>query len=269
MPSDFQLVPTPNPLEVMVSIVVPDRIVNEKFALLPNGPYLQEYTTYAQFNWSATPPRVKEFGHYRYVFMEKAGADTTRFFFARPHTNKEKNTPFKVIESTRHYVWPAVLLDLYIVRSTFDISNNNGSSVQNAPRYFFRKREVPPTPHNSRVEIEQFLSDTPWDAKELVHPQPVPTDIDGSYLGTQVSVQRCLHRRVVFPELVPGASIVSGAGMDGSDRFGTPREQVFPATNFATWVPFYIEDVVQPQRGLYLRERVRIHPPPQGEAISV
>jgi hypothetical protein len=271
MPSDFQLVPTPNPLEVMVSIVVPDKIVNEKLALkpTPNGLYLAEGLTYSKFYWAATPPRVQDFGHYRYAFMEKAGADATRFFFAKPRTDKEKNTPFKVIKSTRQYVWPAVLLDFYIIRSSFDISNNNGSTVQNAARYFPRFRFVPATPHDSLIEIEQFLSDTPWHEKELVHPQPVPTDIDGSYLGTRISFPRCLHRRVTLPELVPGAAIVLGAGMEGSDRFGTPREQVFPSTNFATWVPFYIEDVVQPQRGLYLRERVRIHPPPQGEAVSV
>lgn len=269
MASDFQLVPTPNPLEFQVAVTVPDRIINDRLALQPDGPYLKEYTPYNEFPWIATPPRVEEFGSYRYVFSEKAGADATRFFFARTRTDEEKNTPFKEWTSTRHYVWPAVLLDFYIIRSSFTINTYNGTDTESAPRYMPRYRYQPSTPHDSRIRIRQYLSDTPWPANRLVHPQPVATDIDGSYLGVSMRFPRCLHRRVTFPELVPGASIVLGAGMEGSDRSGTPREQIFPATNFSDWVRFDIEDVVQPTRGLFLRERVTIYPPDRGEPIEL
>lgn len=269
MASDFQLIPTPNPLEFMVALTVPDRVINDNLKLLPGGALLAEYTPYKQFTWAATKPRVEEFGNYRYVFSEKPAGDFTRFYFAKPRTEEEKNTPFKTIKSTRQYVWPAVLLELYFVRSTFSLSNYNGTTTQNAPRYLPRYRFVPTTSHDSIIVIEQFLSDTPWPESVLRHPQPLPTDIDGNYLGVSVNFPRCLHRRVVLPELVPGATVVLGAGMEGSDRNGTPREQVFPETNFSNWVEFYIEDVVQPQRGMYLRERVKIKPPPQGEATQI
>lgn len=269
MSSQFQLVPTPNPLEFMVAITVPDRIVNEQLKLLPNSDGLEEYTPYNKFTWIANPPRVGEFGSYRYVFSEKAGADATTFFFAKTRTDEERNTPFKDWTSTRHYVWPAVLLDFYVIESSFDISNYNGSTTQNATRYLPRFRYVPSTPHDSKIRIRQYLSDTPWPSNRIVHPQPVPTDIDGSYLGVKMSFPRCLHRRVTFTELVPGARIVYGVGMEGSGRNGTPREQIFPATNFSDWVRFDIEDVVQPTRGLYLRERVTIYPPDRGEPIEL
>lgn len=269
MPSQFQLVPTPNPLEFQVAITIPDREINERLALLPSGELLEEYTPYSEFRWCATPPRVGEFGNYRYGFSEKAGADATTFYFNKPRTAEERDTPFKEWDSTRHYVWPAVLLDFYVIESTFDISNYNGSTTQNATRYLPRFRYVPTTPHDSRIRIRQYLSDTPWPSGKITHPQPVPTDIDGSYLGVKMSFPRCLHRRVTFKELVPGAKIVYGVGMEGSDRNGTPREQIFPATNFSDWVRFDIEDVVQPNRGLWLRERVTIYPPDRGEPIEL
>lgn len=269
MASDFQLIPTANPLEFQIAITVPDRAVNNALALQPLGPFLAEYTEYNKFSWAATPPRVEEFGHYRYCFSEKASADATRFYFSRPHTAKEKNTPFKRIPSTRHYVWPAVLLDFYIIESSFPITTATGvATLDSATRYMPRFRYIPTTPYDSEILIEQFLSDTPWSSEELVHPQPIPTDIDGSYLGVKMSFPRCLHRRVTFPELVPGAQIIFGAGMEGSGRNGTPREQIFPTTNMAAWQEFYIEDVVQPQRGMFLRERILIKPPPRGEAIQ-
>jgi hypothetical protein len=269
--STFQLVETPNPLEWMVALTVPDEIINRQLALLPktatrpDGLLLEQYTPYSQFTWAGTLPRVQDFGDYRYVSCRKASAGTMTFFFGKPRTEREKNTPFKTWRSTRHYVWPAVLLDLYFIRSSFTINTFNGQTTESATRYLPRFRSVDPTPHDSLIKIRQYLSDTPWGEEELVHPQPVPTPIDGSYLNTQVRFARCLHRRVTLPELVPGAQIVAGAGMEGSDRNGTPREQVFPATNFADWVKFDIEDSVQLVNGLYLRERITIYPPNRGE----
>jgi hypothetical protein len=56
--------------------------------------------------------------------------------------------------------------------------------------------------------------------------------------------------------------------MEGSDRFGTPKAQIFPATNFSTWVPFFMYDKQQMVNGIWLRESAEIFPPPQGEATQ-
>jgi hypothetical protein len=266
--SQLQIIPTPSPTEVMIRLVVPDRIIQENMHLTPTGSFLELYTPYKNVTWVAVKPRVQDFGDYLYVKSEKPGEDTTALFFGKPKTNAEKNTPFRVYSDTHDYVWPAVLLDQYILKSNFPITTYTGSTTDSATRYFQRFRFVNATPYNSIVKIRQYLSTTPWDERELQHIQPVPTPINGAYLGLPINIPRCLHRRLTLPELVPGASIVLGAGMEGSDRFGTPKAQIFPATNFSTWVPFFMYDKQQMVNGIWLRESAEIFPPPQGEATQ-
>lgn len=265
MASNFQLIPTHNPVEWMVALTIPDRIINKNRALLPSGNLLEIYTPYNEFSWGGTLERVQEFGEYRYTGSSKNAADNVTFYFAKPRTQEEKNTPFRVRADTHQYVWPAVLLDQYIIKSSFNITDGS----QTTTRYFQRYKLVPSTPANSVVKIEQFLSDTPWTRNELNHQQPVTAEISGSYLGLPINFQRCLHRRLVLPELVPDAQIVLGAGMEGSGLSGTPREQVFPATNFTDWRPFvFSDDVRQDEHGMYFREKVTIYPPSRVEPIQ-
>ena len=268
MPSDFQLVPTANPLEFMVALTVPDQIVNKRLSLLPQGSFLEEYTPYNKFSWGDGLPRVEEFGKYRYVYSDKPRAGSITFYFAKPRTDEEKNTPYRTFFDTHQFVWPAVLLDLYFISSTFPETTYNGTTTVTATRYFQRNRFIPSTPADSVIKIEQYLSDTPWTPNELVHPQPVTADIDGTFLGLNVNFQRCLHRKVILKELVPGAQIVFGSGMEGSDRGGTPQQQVFPATNFVDWRPFVFSDGAKLERGMYAREKVTIYPPSRTEPIQ-
>ena len=270
MDSLFQLVPTPSPTEFMVALTVPDQIINSKLALLPRDNALQKYTPYNKFSWGGSLPRAQEFGEYVYLSSNKNAAESVTFYFGKPKTVKEKNTPFFVKTDTHQYVWPSVLLDLYFISSTFPQSTSeSGGQIITAPRYFQRHRYVPSTPANSVVKIEQFLSDTPWTKQDLTHQQPVTAEIDGTFLGLNVTFPRCLHRRVTLKELVPGARIVFGSGMEGSDRNGTPGEQVFPATNFTDWRPFvFADDAKETDQGLFFRERTTIYPPSRSEPIQ-
>jgi len=264
---DFNLVATPNPEEFTIAITVASDEVNKNLRL-QNG-ILEVGTPYKKLSWSPAFKRVEEFGDYGYTYATTGNATTT-FFFAKKRSVEEKNTPFKTFWAKRQYPWPAVLYDLYLVDAkNFPQSTYNGTETVTAATYLQRRLYQPSISYNSEIRVEQFLSDTPWSRSDLSHPQPVPTEIDGSYLNIDINFPKCLHPEIRFPELVPDAQIVLGAGVVNPTRTRAPREQIFPATNFTDWQPFYIDDDVQPTNGLYLRERVRIYPPPARQEITI
>jgi len=249
----FEALPTPNPEEVSIRVwqdanqisadTIPTIGMAYKDTKLPSR------------------PRVETFGEYVYTFMSKEGDDLW-FYFGKPKTQLERDTPFRVFSGTRQHTWDAVLEDLYAVRSTFPQTVNNGTATSSTPSIFSRYRYRPAVSYNSVVIIEQFLAPTPWPRSAFIHEQPVPTDVNGSYVGIPMKFERCLHDICEFPELVPGASVIYGVGTKMPPVGRNPARQIFPATNFVDWAPFYLADDQQPVNGLFLRERVKIFPPP-------
>lgn len=247
---------TPNPAEVSIMVKVDGNQLNPTSIPTLGLPY-------KQIDKSITNPRVNEcgFGDYVYTFMSGGGADIW-LHFGKPKTTVEKNTPFRVSYSTRYYPWPPVLELLKLVKTTqFPQSVFNGTTTVTAPRFFPRYKYRPTPSVNSVIKIEQFLAPTPFDGQALIHPQPIPTEISGHYLGMSISFPRCLHPLVVLDENVPGATVVEGQGTINVPVTGSINRQVFPATNFIDWAPFILEDQCQPSGGLYLRERITIYPP--------
>lgn len=267
MPSNFELVSTPSPTEFTIRTRVADTQINKGNLLTCNGK-LDLYLPYKEFAWAVRRERVEEFGDYIYTYSEPADAGHKWFYFARPRTQKERDTPFETFWSSVQYPWPAVLEQLIILQSSFPQSTYNGSTTVTAPRYFVRRKYRPSVSLNSRIKVEQFLSEKPWPATALIHQEPIPTEVNGSYLGLDISFPKCLHPRIELPELVPGAQAILNAGTVERNSGGTPTKQIFPATNFEDWRPFVKEDQVQPQRGLWLRERVTIYPPQRIESIE-
>ena len=155
-----------------------------------------------------------------------------------------------------------MLESLRIVQTDeFPQAVNTGSKTATAPRYFPRYKFRPTPSVNSVIKIEQFLAPTPFDGQALIHPQPLPTEISGHYLGMSVTFPRCLHPLVILDENVPGAFLVDGQGTINVPLSGNLTRQTFPATNFLDWAPFILEDQCQPVGGLYLRERITVYPP--------
>lgn len=277
MPSDLQILPTPSPEEFLVTVRVPDRKFNPSLVLKAGVTLLSAQsaqqqgkspTTFAQFMWAVNSERVNDFGNYVYLKCEKSDPDHIRWFFGRAKTSEQRNTPFSTFPDTRQYTWPAVLEDLFIIQSSVKQYINTGSGVEDAPRYLPRYRYRPAVPYNSTVIVRQYLSDVPWAEIELTHEQPVPTDINGSYIGLpNIDFQRCLHDAVRFRETTPGAQIVDGIGQVRPPNDRALRGQVFPPTNFIDWQPFFIEDRQQQVDGLWLRESIEIHPPLPPEPI--
>ncbi len=223
-------------------------------------------TTYAEFAWAVNhekqtvdPPYL----NYVYLKCDKPDADHMNFYFGKAKTQAERNVPFQSFWDTRQHTWDAVLEDLYLTQSTIPQIINTGSGVEKAPRVIPRYRYRPAFAYNSLIFIQQFLAEVPWKDSDLDHPQPVPTDVNGAYIGAPaINFPRCLHPAIKFPELIPGALIIVGAGVVKPPMGRNNSYQVFPATNFTDLAPFYIEDRQQSANGLFLRELIEIYPPP-------
>ena len=265
MPSkiNFLTQTTPNPSEVSIKVKV-DGNQLIPISIPPLG------TAYNQISKQITNPRVNECGFGSYVFTNSIqDGNDIWLCFGKPKTEAEKNTPFRTSYSTRLYPWPPVLELLKIVRTNvFPQAVNTGTSTVTAPRYFPRYKYRPTPSVSSVIKIDQFLAPTPFDGQALIHPQPIPTDINGHYLGLTINFPRCLHPRVILDENVPGAFIVDGQGTVDVSATGNTTRQIFPATNFLDWSQFILEDQCQPVNGLYLRERITIYPPFRPQSIE-
>ena len=217
---------------------------------------------------------VQYYGDYVFTYPEAADGGIW-LYYAKNKTQAEANKPFEVYGDTRDFTWPAVLEDVFIVKTeTFPQSVVTAAdpltgipTVETEARYFPRFRFRPSTNHNSKVKVEQFLSPFPWPSTALDHPQPVPTNIDAYFVGLSINFERCLHGDVVFEELVPNAQILFRAGMVNPPASRNVNRQFFPQTNFTDWSEFVLSDRQQPQNGVWLREKVTIYPPPMPESI--
>lgn len=269
--ADFELIPTPDPVQFSIRIRVDNKTIPEGLNLAASGgdTTLVLYTTYKSFSWAKAAERTTEFGDYVYTYASAADDRHTYFHFAKAKTQAQRDTPFEVFWTSRNYPWPAVLEDLYFVKSdTFVNSVNDGSSAVTTPSYYKREVYRPSVTVNSRLRVEQFLSDRPWPASALVHRVPIPTEVNFSFVGLSANYPKCLHPRIEVPELVPSYQLVEGAGVVNPARVRAPSKQIFPATNFTDWQPHVINDTVEQSGGLWLREKVTVFPPIRIESIQ-
>jgi len=260
----FDTLPTPDPREL--SFRVRESAVGFQPTTIPTVP-----TTYGDSSFLKVRPRIQLEGFADYVFTRVSReGDFLWFHYGKNKTSAQMQAPFRSFWTTRRYTWPAVLEDLWFVKTTaFSQSNFNGTTVQSQPSYFPRYTFRPDVPYSSACLIEQFLSPTPWARTDMNHIQPVPTDVHGSWIGVNFNFPSCLHPQVVFDENVPGAQVVYGSGVSNP---ATPRNinrKIIPATNMLDWAPFVISDEQQPTDGLWLRERVTLYPPPRPKATFV
>lgn len=251
----LEVVPTPNPNEFSVRVWQDANQMK-----LTAAPTLGELYSASDI---PTLPRRQDFANYVYCYSSKEGDDIW-FYYAKPKTTTERNTPFRTVFSTRQYPWPPVLYNIDIWQtSDFPQTVYNGTTTLSAPRYFPKYRFKPTPTVSSLIKIEQYLSEVPYSQAELTHSQPIPTEINGNFLGLSINFPRCLHPKVVFDANIPGGTKVMGQGTVEANSNWNSNKQIFPATNFLDWAPFVIEDQVQPVNGQFLREKITIFPPVQ------
>ena len=275
MASNFQLLPTPHEEEFMFSVRVPQDYIGPGL-VFPDGSTLisaqsaalvgRKPTSFKQCGWTVGREMLSKFpayGDYVYLKSGKPDADHVTLFFGRPKTSLERSRPFNVYYATRQYTWPAVLEDQFVSKVVdFPQTVNTSTGVKQTDRLLPRYRYRPPVPYNSVVRIEQYLADVAWKESDLIHDQPIPTDIDAFYVGLSINFQRCLHPRLEFPNTDSSEQPIYGIGVVPTPIGRSFTKQVFPATNFTDWAPFVIQDDQVPTDGLWLREKITIFPPP-------
>lgn len=260
LPEGFELVVTPDPRQMSFRVRMDATSFNPS-TVLPTG------TPYKECRFLSIRPRmgVQGFEDYVYTYMERAD-QYVWFYFGYKKTEQERATPFRSFWTNQEYPWPAVLEDLYFVKSSFQQSVWDGLSMQTTPTILPRYRFRPAVSVDSMILIEQFLDAVPWSQQDLEHIQPIPTEINASYIGAEVSFPRCLHKTVIINEFLPGARVIQGVGMISNNN-RNPNRMIFPETNFADWSVFTLEDKQQPTGGMWLRERLTINPPAPPESI--
>ena len=259
----FNPLPTPNPSEIMFRVKQPGAIFNSTQMPTIGTPYNQ-----CDILPVKSMVQLQGYGSYVYVMCQR-DKENMWFYFGKAKTQAERDTPFRTYYTKQNHPWDAVLEDIYFVKGSKYVSTTLGeaTAVTVEPVYYPRYRYRPAVTVNSLVRIDLYLAEVPWDKAKFRHEQPVPTDVQGSYQGIDVSFPRCLHGKVTFPEAVPGAQVVTGVGMENPPSGRNPSKMIFPATNFTDWAPFVISDEEEPVNGLYLRQKKTIVPPTMPETV--
>jgi hypothetical protein len=260
----FNLLPTPNPSEVMFRVKQPGAIFKSTQMPALGTPFNQ-----CDILSVKSAVQLQGYGSYVYV-MCRRDKENMWFYFGKSRTQAERDTPFRTYYTKQNHPWDAVLEDVYPVRSvkpTTDILSDNTKIPTVEPVYQIRYKYRPAVTVNSLVRVDLYLSEVPWDQAKFRHEQPIPTDVQGSFGGLDVSFPRCLHGTVTFPEALAGAQVVSGVGMVNPPPGRNPSKMVFPATNFTDWQPYVLDDEQEPVDGMYLRQKKTIYPPTQPEVV--
>ncbi len=259
----FNLLPTPNPSEVMFRVKQPGAIF--KSTQMP--------TLGTPFNQCAilsvkSAVQLQGYGSYVYVMCRRDKEDMW-FYFGKSRTQAERDTPFRTYYTKQNHPWDAVLEDVYPVKSVKrTVANYGGSDIPTVEyEYQIRYKYRPAVTVNSLVRVDLYLAEVPWDKAKFRHEQPIPTDVQGSFGGQDVSFPRCLHGTVTFPEALTGGQVVTGVGMQNPPPGRNPAKMIFPATNFPDWAPFVIDDEQEPVDGMYLRQKKTILAPTRPEVV--
>lgn len=258
----FEILSTPSPLEYRFRVLVDASKLEPDQLPVEGEPY----------NQSKLPDKPaflkKHYGDYLFTHPERSDRGMWMNYAKDKGLRNRNAKPFKTFWTNRPYPWPAVLEDAYLVRSTFPQTAYNGTSMVTATRYFFRKKFRPPVSTDSLHYVEQWVTPKEWSQEVFLHPQPVVGNINVTYLGDSLNFTG-LHGTYKFPEYIPGASVVYGAGNQNPPAARNPNIIVFPSTNFEDWAPFVVTDRQEPTQGVWLRERVTVYPPTLPDSIVV
>lgn len=258
----WELIPTPNPYRFALSVVVPmSTIVNKP------GAWPQENSTFAQFPWAADPAlkTASRFGDYIYTDNQSSPGFVT-FIFGPNLTEAQKMTPFRVQKDTGNHYWPPILQALrFITDPSFpqSVQGPSGETIF-APRYYVREVFIPGVNEGTQFITEEFYSPTPFDIPQ--YPAPEPTAVSYDFLGVKGSFPECLHPKIVLTDLRTATAVYTAGGTTGQAG-GVLPGQIFPATNFEEWSPYFLSGKQSFVSVGYHFIRIQVRPPLIPETI--
>lgn len=260
----WEEVDTPDPNEFAIAVFVKDTFIRGRMSTFPTGTKLRETPDWIP----KIPASTQEYGEYEFIKRTNKDAEYVTYYFGKPKSEEDKNTPFRpAVTSCKNHRWPMVIHALAKIQDRFmgrSASARSGTSPATniGPQYYLKEAITQECNEGTLFLLEEFLSPTPFDIPQ--HQVPVATSMKIILPGVEQTYPESLHGRIEIEDsLSSDAQIVAGAASDfGSALSG----QVFPATNFEDWRPYYLEDdQKQLECGLWHRWRIRVKPPRKPE----
>lgn len=205
---------------------------------------------------------VAAHGNWTFAQMktQDAPGQMNAFYWVRPRTAAERQTPFRTSSKFGNHRWPPILKQLqFIPARDFPITSqlSDGKTIY-ANRYLVREVYIPEVNEGSRFVTEEFISDTKFDIPQ--YPVPTPTSISYHYLNLRGGFPECLHKKIDIKALI--STTASYNGSVTTANYNELQGQVFPATNFTEWAPYVLSDDQDLVGGVWYRKRIRVYPPP-------
>jgi hypothetical protein len=263
MPDQFQILPTPNPEEFSF------RVRTDDVLIFPSQmPAIG--TPFKSVSVVAVKSRVSQqnLGDYQYTNFDTADG-ASWWYFAKPKTDAERNTPFRKFWKFDSADWESILQALVFVRDTgFPQSTLAAVGGQRAlisgPSNYIRTAFIPGGRIGTRFQVKEYTSPTPF--KIPRHRTPVPNMVSYDIAGKHGQFPSCLHDTIQIPSLRTTVSSVVG-DVAGSPS-GVLTGQTFEATNMITWEREVVHDDQQFTNGVWHRIQIVKYPPPLPETIT-
>jgi hypothetical protein len=204
-------------------------------------------TTYANFFYSQDD-LLSDYGTWTFgEVLNSPDSDDSMIFIWNPTiSDVVSSTPFLTYYTATVYPWPDVLEDLQFVQ------DSNGVAL----RRVFREG----VSASSIVQVNEYVSATPFSRKRLQTNEPIPTEIQGDYNGFSVSISKCLHPRVDLLSVSSDSSTV----YDAIPNRTFPRQgkrKRYEATNHVSWKKHKFHAKVDYDSGLYHLVEMIVTPP--------
>lgn len=256
---NWQPLPTPNPNKFSLRVWADAKQVVQKMHTMEAGGTLLKH-----FGLATGLPTSERLGSYTYTYA--SGPDEQgrlAFHFTEALSAAAKRVPYRVMDdSFGNHSWPAIIKAMALAEdSTLPLSANvivgADQGIAIGPRYYLREEFIPDVAEGSRFVLYQFFDATPFTVRRTS--VPIPTRVAFQTPSLSAQFQEALHDEIVIPATRTGTS--QNAGGTTTAVGGSLDEQVFPATNFRRWRPYFCKQGQAERDGGYYFYMLRVFPP--------
>lgn len=186
------------------------------------------------------------------------------YYYSKNKTAAAAELPFKdPDENMGNHYWPPILLKVDIARSRMRRAVNAGDAFYRGNVYTATPTWIPSADTGSLFVLREMLSPTRFTIPRW--PTPLASAVNFPLPGQSgnFNFPECLHDDITVDQMVESEDIVATVGGAISGNLGIVGASSFPATNFKTWLPYYLYDrQTRIATGAYHRTQMEVVPPP-------
>jgi hypothetical protein len=205
--------------------------------------------------------RQKEFGDFILTRIDGSG-DHFYFYFSKNKSAAEAYTPFKDPEiSMGNHYWPPILIKVDIEKSKVPRAVNTGDSIYRGNTFNAIPTFVPSADTGSLFLLREFLMPNLPEFRQ--HPTPIAGSVSFPVPGgSPFSFPECLHGDITINGMDESKDVYATVGATVSSNVGFSGPYHFPATNFKTWLPYFLyERPTKLATGAYHVAQMEVIPP--------